>query len=134
LIGLLAVQIFLLLSERFQWFAFNEKKGWTVLIAVGVTGLTVLALLLWLAMSSFLRRGFQFNFRFLLLFVVVLSVPLGWFSWQMREGMARLREALPSFASMVGRSATTASVATRANDISWFMTKPPEHAVPPKAD
>ena len=35
-IGLLVVQVFLLLSERFKWFAFNERKGWTVLIAVGV--------------------------------------------------------------------------------------------------
>jgi hypothetical protein len=34
-LGLLTVQVFLLLSERFQWFAFNEKKGWTVLIVVG---------------------------------------------------------------------------------------------------
>jgi hypothetical protein len=31
-LGLLAVQVLLLLSERFQWFTFNEKKGWTVLI------------------------------------------------------------------------------------------------------
>jgi hypothetical protein len=28
-IGLLVVQVLLLLSERFRWFAFNEKKGWT---------------------------------------------------------------------------------------------------------
>ena len=31
-IGLLVVEGLLWLSERFQWFAFNEKKGWTVLI------------------------------------------------------------------------------------------------------
>lgn len=30
--GLLAVEGFLLLSEHYQWFAFNEKKGRTVLI------------------------------------------------------------------------------------------------------
>ena len=33
ILGLLAVQVFLLLSERFQWLAFNEKKGWTLLIS-----------------------------------------------------------------------------------------------------
>ena len=33
-VGLLAVQVFLFLSEHYQWFAFNEHKGWTVLIAV----------------------------------------------------------------------------------------------------
>lgn len=31
IVGLTAVEGFLLLSEQFQWFAFNEKKGWTVL-------------------------------------------------------------------------------------------------------
>ncbi len=46
-IGLLAAQLLLLLSEQFQWFAFNEKKGWTVLIAVGVVGLAVAVMLLW---------------------------------------------------------------------------------------
>ena len=30
------MQVFLLLSARFQWFPFNEHKGWTVLITVGV--------------------------------------------------------------------------------------------------
>jgi len=35
-VGLLAVQVFLYLSDQFNWFPFNEKKGWTVLIAVGV--------------------------------------------------------------------------------------------------
>jgi len=33
LVALLMVQVFLLLSEQFCWFAFNEKKGSTVLIA-----------------------------------------------------------------------------------------------------
>jgi hypothetical protein len=43
-IGLLVVQVFLLLSDQFKWFPFNEKKGWTVLIAVGVVGLAVLVM------------------------------------------------------------------------------------------
>jgi hypothetical protein len=42
-LGLLAVQVLLLLSERFQWFWFNEHKGWTVLIAIGVVCVAVLA-------------------------------------------------------------------------------------------
>ena len=46
-LGLLAVEVFLLLSERFQWFAFNENKGWTVLIAVGVVGVAVVVMLVW---------------------------------------------------------------------------------------
>ena len=58
-VGLLVAQIFLLLSERFQWFAFNEKKGWTVLIAVGLVGLAVLLILLWGLVCVCLRRRFQ---------------------------------------------------------------------------
>ena len=46
-IGLLVVQVFLLLSARFQWFPFNENKGWTVLIAIAVIGLAVVVMLLW---------------------------------------------------------------------------------------
>ena len=33
ILALLPVEGLLWLSERFQWFAFNEHKGWTVLIA-----------------------------------------------------------------------------------------------------
>jgi hypothetical protein len=29
IVGLPAVQVFLLVSEQCQWFGFNEKKGWT---------------------------------------------------------------------------------------------------------
>jgi hypothetical protein len=82
--ALLAVQILLLLSERFQWFAFNEKKGWTVMIAVGVFCAAVLIILFWLLVSFFLRRPFQFRMRLLLLFVLALSVPLGWCSMELR--------------------------------------------------
>ena len=92
--GLLAVQTLLFLSERFQWFAFNEKKGGTVLIAVGVVGVAVVVMLLWFVVSlCFRRRPFQFSVRSLLLFVVALSVPLGWFAWEMREA-GRQKEAV----------------------------------------
>jgi hypothetical protein len=40
-VSLLAAEGFLLLSERFRWFAFNEKKGLTVLIAVASVGVAV---------------------------------------------------------------------------------------------
>jgi Leucine-rich repeat (LRR) protein len=98
-IGLLAVQVLLFLSERFQWFAFNEHKGWTVLIAVGVVGVAVLVMLLWFGVCLLLRWRFQFSFRSLLLFVVAVSVALGWFAWEMqrarrqREAVERILEA-----------------------------------------
>jgi len=97
-VGLLVAQVFLLLFERFDWFPFNGHKGWTVLIAVGVVSLAVLFMLLWGLICLCLRRRFQFSFRSLLLFVVVVSVPLGWFAWEMQrarkqtEAVARITE------------------------------------------
>jgi hypothetical protein len=100
-IGLLVMQVFLLLSEPFQWFAFNEKKSWTVLIAVGVIGLAVLVMLAWGLVCLCLRRRFQFSFRSLLVFVVAVSVPLGWFAWEMEEAR-RQREAAEAIRKVGG--------------------------------
>jgi len=41
--GLLVVEGLLWLSERYRRFWFNEKKGWTVLIAVAVVGVAMRA-------------------------------------------------------------------------------------------
>ncbi len=38
LLGLLAAEGFLMLSERFEWFAFGKHKGWPVLICLGAVG------------------------------------------------------------------------------------------------
>jgi hypothetical protein len=84
-IGLLAVQVFLLLFEQFQWFAFNEKKGGTVLIAVAVVCVAVVVTALWGLVCLCLRRRFQFSVRSLLLFLVAASLPLGWFAWEMQR-------------------------------------------------
>jgi hypothetical protein len=83
--GLLVLQVSLLLSKKFKWFWFDEHKGWTVLIAVGVVGLAVLLMLFWGLVCLCLRRQFQFSLRSLLLFLVVVSVPLGWFAWEVRR-------------------------------------------------
>jgi len=63
--GLLAVEGFLLLSEQFQWFCFNEKKGWTVLIAVAAVCLVVAVMLLcrWGGRLRFSASGMPFRFR-----------------------------------------------------------------------
>jgi hypothetical protein len=100
-IGLLAVQVFLLLSEHFQWFWFNERKGWTVLIALGVVLLAVLVMLLWGLVCLLLRRRFQFAVRSLLVFLVAVSVPLGWFAWEMRKAR-RQREAVERIVELGG--------------------------------
>jgi hypothetical protein len=84
-IGLLVVQVLLLLSDQFQWFAFNEKKGCTVLIAVGVVGLAVVVMLVWFIVFLVLRRRFQFSVRSVLVFLLAVSLPLGWFAWEMQR-------------------------------------------------
>jgi hypothetical protein len=78
IVGLLAVEGFLLLSERFQWFAFNEHKGWTVLIAVGTVGLMMLLTLLWFAASVLVRWPLQFTIRLFLVPVLAVAIPCSW--------------------------------------------------------
>jgi len=85
IIGLLAVEGLLFLSERFQWFVFNEKKGWTVLIAVAAVCVLVVVMLLWLVVSVLLRWRFQFSLRSLVVLVVAVAVRLGWFGMKLRE-------------------------------------------------
>ncbi len=85
IVGLLAVEGFLLLSEWFQWFAFNEKKGWTVLIAVAAVCVAVVVMLLWLVVSLRFRWRFQFSLRSLVVLVVAVAIPCGWFALKMRE-------------------------------------------------
>ena len=54
LVGLL-LDGFLWLSEHFRWFAFDEHKGWTVLIAAASVGAAMLLMFLWFAVSLLFR-------------------------------------------------------------------------------
>jgi len=101
IIGLFAVEGCLLLSKRFQWFAFNEKKGWTVLIAVAAVCVVVVLMLLWLAASLLFRWRFQFSLRSLVVLVVAVAVPLGWFGMKMREA-ERQRKAVEAICRVGG--------------------------------
>ena len=75
-IGLLAVEGLLRLSERFQWPAWH--KGYAVLAAVASVGLTMLLMLLWLVLAIALRRRFQFSIRSLLVLTVAVALPCSW--------------------------------------------------------
>jgi hypothetical protein len=84
-VGLLAVEGLLLLSEWFRWFPFNQHKGWTVLIAVASVGVALLAMFVWLAASLLFRWRFQFTIRALLVLVVVVAIPCSWLAVEMKK-------------------------------------------------
>jgi hypothetical protein len=76
----------LFLSERYYWFAFNEHKGWTVVIAVAAVGVVVAAFfLLWIVVAFIFRRRFQFSLRTLLALVVAVALPCSWLAVEMKK-------------------------------------------------
>jgi len=83
-IGLLVVECLLWLSGRFQWFPFNEKKGWTVLIAAAVVGVVFIAMLLWFIASLLFHWRFQSSIRSLLLLAVVVTIVCTWMTVEMK--------------------------------------------------
>jgi len=85
IIGLLAVEGILFLSEQLQLFPFNERKGWTVLIAVAAVCLAVVVMLLWFVASLLLRWRFQFSLRSLVILVVATAIPCCWLAMRIRQ-------------------------------------------------
>jgi hypothetical protein len=82
--GLLVVEGLLWLSERYRWFSFNEKKGWTVLIGVAVVGLVMLG---WFLVSLIFRWRFQFSIRSLLVLAVAVALPFSWMAVEMKRSI-----------------------------------------------
>ncbi len=83
--GLLVVEGLLWLSERYTWLGFNEKKGWTVLIAVAVVGVVMLVMLLWFIASLLFRWRLQFSIRSMLVLTVAVAVPCSWLAVEMKK-------------------------------------------------
>ena len=81
---LLGIEGVLLLSEQFHWFAFNEKKGWTVLIAIASVGVTMILMFLWFILALLFRWRFQFSIRSLLVLTIALAVPCSWLTVEMK--------------------------------------------------
>ena len=78
LVAMFIVEAFLLLSEQFHWFAFNEHRGWTVLVAVGSVGVTLVLMLAWFVAALIFQRPFQFDIRSLALSSPWQSRSAGW--------------------------------------------------------
>jgi hypothetical protein len=79
-VGLLVLVALFYISERFQWFSYNEKKGWTVLIAVVSMASAILLMLIWFACSRILGSHFRFSLRSLFLLCFIVAIVLGWFA------------------------------------------------------
>jgi len=99
--GLLVVEGLLWLSERYQWFGFNEKKGWTVLIAVAAVGVAMLVMLGWFVVALVFRWRFQFSIRSLLVLVVVVALPFSWLAVEMRAARKQ-KEAVAAIEKLHG--------------------------------
>ena len=98
-VALLALEGFLLLSARLEWFAFNRHRGWSVLVAVAGVGAVLLVMSLWFAAALIFRWRFQFSIRALLVLTVVVAIPFSWLATEMKkatvqkeavEGLVRL--------------------------------------------
>jgi uncharacterized protein (TIGR03067 family) len=100
-LALLAAQGLLLMSERFRWFAFNEQKGWTVLIAMASLGVTVAVMLLWFVAALVLRWRFQFSIRSLLVLTAAVAVPCSWLASEIQQA-TRQKEAEEAIANVGG--------------------------------
>jgi hypothetical protein len=88
-LGLLAVEGFLLLSEWFAWFPFNRHKGYTVVVAVAVVAVAFLLMLFWFLAALLFRLRFQFSIRALLLLALVVAIPFSWLATEMKEARAQ---------------------------------------------
>ena len=104
MLGLLALEGFLLLSEWFQWFAFNRHKGWTVLIAVASVGVAFVLMFLWFLAALVFRRRFQFSILSLLVLTVVVAIPCSWLATEMKQARKQ-REAVEEIKKAGGRVA-----------------------------
>lgn len=78
-IGLVAVECLLWLSERFQWLPLNHHKGCTVLITVAIAATVLLGMLVGFVVSLLFRWRFQFSISFLLVLTVAVALPCSWF-------------------------------------------------------
>jgi Leucine-rich repeat (LRR) protein len=101
LVVVLFVEGFLCFSERLRWFSFNERKGWTVLIATAVVGATLALVCACFLVCLCLRWRFQFRIRSLLILTLVIAVVSDWLAVQMREA-SRQRQAVTEIRSFDG--------------------------------
>ena len=128
-LGLLAVEGVLLLSERFEWFAFNRHKGYTVLIAVATVSAAFLLMFLWFLAALVFRWRFQFSILSLLGLAVVVALVCGRF-FPEREQASLQREAVAAIRTLGG----TVTYDYEAEDLRAIWRIKPARARPCRRD
>ncbi|MGO8691309.1 MAG: leucine-rich repeat domain-containing protein [Thermoguttaceae bacterium] len=98
----LLLEGFLILSELFQWFAFDRLKGRTMLLGMASVGLSIILMFLWFLAAVLFRLRFQFTIRSLLLLTLVVAIPCSWLAVARQEAR-RQREAVAEIERAGGR-------------------------------
>ncbi|MGD0898407.1 MAG: hypothetical protein ABR915_11265 [Thermoguttaceae bacterium] len=123
-IGLLALEGLLSLSERFRWFPFNAHKGWTVLICVASVSAWVLLMLGWFAAALVFRWRFQFSIRSLLLLTVAVALPCSWLSRELKKAREQ-QEAVEGITKLGGWASPGCQISTKSCLICEAEPPPP---------
>jgi hypothetical protein len=84
-LALLVLEGFLLLSQRYEWFAFNRHKGWTVLIAVAAVAVFLLLMFCWFLAALVFRLRFQYSLRSLFVLTLAVAIPCKWLAMAMKQ-------------------------------------------------
>jgi CO dehydrogenase/acetyl-CoA synthase epsilon subunit len=99
LFAVLVMQGVLFLSAHYRWFWFNERKGYTVLIAVAATFVSLLLFVGLVLVRRLFKSKSQFSLAILLLIIPVTGLP---FAWLAREiDLARRQKEAAKFVSIL---------------------------------
>ena len=118
----LVVEGLLFLAERFQWFAFNQHKGWTVLIAIGAVGAFLLLMFLWFFAALVFRWRFQFSILSLFVLTVAVALPFAWLETEVQAARGQ-REVVEEIQKLGGQVCYDYQY-----DLSDTTSRPPEPA------
>jgi hypothetical protein len=83
LLGLLAVEAFILSSATFRWFGFHEDLAWTAWLAVGTAAVAGILFLIRPHLRG--RRWYQFSLRSLLIFTLICALASAWLARRMEQ-------------------------------------------------
>lgn len=89
LLVLLSAEVFLALSERFKWFAFNEQKGFAVLIAAGIAASALLISLVWSIVAWLTAFRFQYGLAAMIGMVLMVATLAGWLGNAIRQARSQ---------------------------------------------